>query len=77
MSVHVDDMFMAGNPETQKIIKENIKDKFKISESGKVKKSLGVYYKWSHNVKGAYAKMTMEKDVRKLVEGYEKYTGVI
>ena len=26
-------------------------------------------------MKGTYAKMTMEKDVKKLVEGYEKYTG--
>ena len=62
-SVHVYDIFMAGNPETLKIIKENIKEKFNISESRKVKKFLGVYYKCGHDAKGTYAKMTIEKDV--------------
>ena len=30
MSVHVDDVFMAGKPETLKAIKENNKEKFNI-----------------------------------------------
>ena len=30
MSVHVDDIFMAGKTETLKVIKENIKEKFNI-----------------------------------------------
>ena len=48
--------------------------KFNIQESGKVKKFLRVYYEWGHDAKGAYSKMTMKKDVKKLVEGYKKYT---
>ena len=59
MSVHVDDIFMAGNPETLKVIKENIKEKINISDSRKVKKFLGVYYEWGHDEKGTYAKTTM------------------
>ena len=59
MSVHVDGVFMAGKPETLKFIKENIKENFNISESGKVKKFLGVYHEWGHYEKGTYAKMTM------------------
>ena len=55
---------MAGKQETLKFIKLNIKEKFSISDSGKVKKFLGVYYKWVHNVKGTYEKMTMETDVK-------------
>ena len=66
---------MAKDTETLKVIKENIKDKFNISESGNLKKFLGVYYKWGHDLKGVYAKMTMEKDLKKLVEGYQKYMG--
>ena len=31
ISVHVENVFTAGNPETLKDIKENIKDKFNIS----------------------------------------------
>ena len=38
-------------------------------------KFLGVNYEWGHDAKGTYAKITMEKDMKKLVEGYEKYTG--
>ena len=75
MSVHVDGVFMAGKPETLKVIKENIKEKFNISESGKVENFLGVYYDWGPDAKGTYAKMTMEKDAKKLAECYEKYTG--
>ena len=67
MSAHVYGIFMAGKPETLKVIKENIKEKCNISESGKVKNFLGVYYKWVHDAKVMYTKMTMEKDVKKLV----------
>ena len=75
MSVHVEDIFMAGNPETLKNIKENIKEKFNISESGKAKKLLGFYYEWGLDTKVTYEKITMNKDTKKLVEGYKKYTG--
>ena len=44
MSVHVDNIFMAGKPDTWEKIKEKIKLKFNIKESAKVKKFLGVYY---------------------------------
>ena len=74
MSVHVHDVFMADKPETLQVTKEKIKEIFNISDSGKVKNFLGFYYEWGHDVKGTYAKLTMEKDVKNLVEGYEKYT---
>ena len=52
-----------------------MKEKFNISESGKVNKFPEVYHKWGHDAKGAYSKMTMEEDVKNIVEGYEKYAG--
>ena len=66
---------MAGKPGTLKNTKEKIKERFHISESKKVKKFLRVYYEWGCDAKGMYAKMTMDKDVKKPVEGYMKYTG--
>ena len=42
---HVNDVFRFGKPDKLKYIKENIKNKFNISEFGKVKNFLGVYYK--------------------------------
>ena len=44
ISVHLDDVFMAGKPGTLKNTKEKIKERFHISESKKVKKFLRVYY---------------------------------
>ena len=44
MAVHVDDVFIAGNPYTLDKIKEMINLKFNIQEYGKVKRFLGVYY---------------------------------
>ena len=75
MSVHIDDLLMAVNLDTLKNTKENIQKKFNIQESGKLKNFLIVYYEWVRDAKGVYAKMIMEKDIKKLVEGYEKYNG--
>ena len=69
MSFHVENLFMAGNMETLNKIKENIKEKFNISESRKVNNFMGFYYEWGHYAKGEYAKMTVNKYVKKLVEG--------
>ena len=48
---------------------------FNIQNSGEVNNSIRVYYEWVCDAKGSYAKITMEKYVKKLIEGYEKYTG--
>ena len=52
-----------------------IKLKFNFQDSGKVKKFFRLYYEFGHGAKGMHAKITMEKDVNKLVYGYEKFTG--
>ena len=75
MSVHVDYVFMAGKRETLEKIKEKIKTNFNIQDYGKVKKFLRLYYEWGLDAKGSYEKMTTEKGVKNLVEGYENNTG--
>ena len=75
MYVHIDGAFTNGTPETLKNIREMIKLKFNIQESRNVKKFLGMYYEWSHDAKDTYAKISMEKDVKKLVDGYDKFIG--
>ena len=52
-----------------------IKPKFNIQDSAKTKKFIGVCSIWGCDAKGLYAKMTIKKDVKKFVEGYENYTG--
>ena len=56
-------------------LKELIKLKFNIQESGKMRNFLGVYYSWGHDEKGPHTKITMEKDTKKLFGEYEKFTG--
>ena len=75
MSVHIDDVLMARKPETLEKIKQNIELKFNIQDSGEIKKFIRVYYEWIRDTKGSHAKMTMVKDIKKLVEGYKEYTG--
>ena len=67
ISFHVEDVLMASKTETLKNTKEIIKEKFNISESGKVRKFLRVYYVWGRKAKGTDVKTTMEKDVNMLV----------
>ena len=45
MSVHVDNVFMEGNPETLDKIKEKIKLYFNIQRSSKLNRFLILYYK--------------------------------
>ena len=68
LSFDVEGVSMAGKPDNFEKIEEMINLKFNIQESGKVKKFFGVYYKRGRYAKGAYAKMTMENEVKKLVE---------
>ena len=75
MSVYLDDVLMAGKLEKLNNTKENIKEKFKISKFIKFRKFLGVCYEWGRDEKYTYAKTTMEKDAKNLIEAYNKYTG--
>ena len=75
MSFHVDGVFMTNKPERLENISENIKEKFNISDSGKVKKFLGVYYEFGHDAKRYIFENDHEKYAKKIVESHEKYTG--
>ena len=75
MYVHVENVFMAARSETLEKNKYMIKLKFNIQYSGIVKRFLGLYYEWGHDAKGMYAKITVEKYIKILVDGYKKLTG--
>ena len=74
MSIHVDDVFMTVRTETLERTKEMIKLNVNIKESRKVNMLLRVYYKWVDGNKVPYAKITTEKDTKKLVYVYKKFT---
>ena len=70
MSVHVDDVFMAGKPDILEKLKELIKFNFNIPESVKRENNLGIYYELGHDENDPHTKITMEKEMNKLVNGY-------
>ena len=75
MSVHVDGVFVEGKPYKLNKTKDIIERKFNIQYSGKVRNFFRVYHEWGRDAKGLYENMSMDKDVKKLVEGYKKYIG--
>ena len=40
-----------------------------------MKKFIRVYYEWGCDAKGKYAKINVDKDIKNIVKGYERYTG--
>ena len=72
ISVHVDDVYMAGRPDTLENVRELIKLRFNMKEYSKVISFLGVYYEWGHNNRVPCAKFSMDEDFNKLVGGYKK-----
>ena len=71
ISIHLHYVCMAGRQDTLENIKEIINLKFNIQESGKVKKFIRVHYKSGHDAKGPYAKMTMDKYIKKWLDVYD------
>ncbi|KAI2509134.1 GAG-pre-integrase domain [Fragilaria crotonensis] len=74
--VHVDDVILVGSKKAIEEFKTKLKERFNISDLGKLKKHLGVWYDWSVDENGnviIIAKMNKLED--EIVETYEKITG--
>ncbi len=70
---HVDDTAAAGTPDWIKWFKEGLKQRFGITDLGRLKKHLGIWYEWKIDENGErYIVATMPKLVRQIVECTEK-----
>ena len=49
--------------------------KSNIQDYGKLKTFIGLYYEWGCDAKVLYPKMTMKKDVNKLLDGHKNFIG--
>ena len=72
LSVHVDDVIVAGKKEFVEELKEKVKERFNITDLGKLKKHLGVNYEWGEDEYGNYVKAEMKKNAEKFISCYEK-----
>ena len=71
---YVDDCICCGTREEIKYQKEMIRKEFGIVEDGRLRKLLGIKYKWEKDVKGErYITMSMNDKAEEIVNAYEKY----
>ncbi|KAI2494658.1 hypothetical protein MHU86_19887 [Fragilaria crotonensis] len=74
--VHVDDVLLAGKKETIEKFKSELKKRFNISDLGRLKKHLGVWYDWKTDDNGeSYIVASMTKLEDEIVESFETSVG--
>jgi Reverse transcriptase (RNA-dependent DNA polymerase)/Zinc knuckle len=75
--VHVDDVILMGTKTVIEKFKGELRQRFNISDLGKLKKHLGVWYDWKtdRNTKEIYIVASMTKLETEIVESYEKLMG--
>ena len=73
---YVDDVLLSGTKDTIKWFKEEFKRKYNITELGRMKKHLGMWYEWKNDDQGElYIKVTMDDMLKDIVDIYEKMIG--
>ena len=73
---YVDDVLMSGNPEDIKEFMQKFKKKYNITELGRMKKHLGMWYEWKKDDEGEpYVKVTMDEMLDEIIEKFEKVIG--
>jgi hypothetical protein len=65
VAVYVDDCIIAGTKAEVEANKSGIKQRFKITELGKIRKHLGVWYEHCKDENGEYYKLSMEQQYQK------------
>jgi hypothetical protein len=75
--VHVDDVILMGTKNIIEKFKRELQKRFNISDLGKLKKHLGVWYDWKNDpaTKETYIVASMTKLESEIVETYEKLIG--
>ena len=72
----VDDILIAGTRKHVDQFKEDIQQRFKISDLGPLKKHLGIWYKWMKDENNErYLVGTMDKMVQDIIDDFVKHTG--
>ena len=70
---YVDDVLMSGRSEDIKEFMQKFKKKYNITELGRMKKHLGMWYEWKKDEKGEpYIKVTMDEMLDEIIKKFEK-----
>ena len=68
IAVYVDNILMVGESKNIKIFKEQFRKTYKSIDLGKLKRHLGVWYKWIKDDKESMVKINMDNKARKIVK---------
>ena len=69
---YVDDILLSGSKEQIEWFKKTFKELYKITDLGRMKKHLGMWYDWKKDNNGeTYIKVTMDTMIKEIVELYE------
>ena len=74
IEVCVDDILISGKEEEIHKFKTKFKQTYKITDLGKLKWHLGIWYEWIKTKEGSIIKMHMDNVARKIVKEYEELT---
>ena len=74
IAVYVDDVLISGREIDIREFKETFKKTCTITNLGKAKRHLGMWYEWIKSDKESITKMHMDDIARKIVKEYEKMT---
>ena len=72
--VYVDDIIVMGDQHDVNTFKKEFKRHYNITESGRLKKHLGVWYHWGEDEMGKYVRATMDDYATSIVNDYEYHT---
>ena len=76
IAVYVDDVLIAGEKKDIIAFKDKFKKTYKITELGKLKRHLGIWFEWIESENGEKSiKMHMDDMATKIVKEYEKLMG--
>ena len=71
---HVDDLILGGTEKEIETLKQEIKERFKIMELGRLTKHLGIWYARGRDILGDYYEMSMPKYQKEIIQDFKFLT---
>jgi hypothetical protein len=71
----VDGNACVGTKEEIEWLKKKVREKFNITDLGKLKKFRGIWYDWGRDENGPFVKASMNDMAKTIVDDYEKHVG--
>jgi hypothetical protein len=73
--LHVDNVDSCGTKEEIEWLKKKVREKFSITDLGRMKGFLGLWYEWERDENGPFVKASMNELAETIVGDYEKHVG--